>query len=122
MLLNDDVDIITLGHTDYGALEILSIEREPLGHLAVCTLLTDRLEALHIAAVAANGNDLTGLYNVGGDVDLLAVNGDVTVYNELTGLRAACAEGKAVTTLSSLRSQRARRLSPVTPRILVAIS
>ena len=58
--------------------------------------LAQRLEVLHVTALLANADDVARLHDIGGDVHLLAVDGDVAVADKLTSLRTGGGQAQAV--------------------------
>ena len=96
MLLNAEVDILALGQHYYFACEVFCIELKPLGNGLCRTFFAKLLNAGKLPCIVPDRDNLAGSYDIGSYIYLLAVNGYVTVCDELTSHGAAFAEAKAV--------------------------
>ncbi len=93
MFFNGIINIVSLGKSDNLAAEEVLVLLKPLGseHGSVFAL-SDRLESGGGAALLLNGDDVADLYDIGRNVNLLAVHGEVSVGNELSCLTAGSSE------------------------------
>ena len=57
---------------------------------------SEALEQLGRTAALSNFDDIASLHQIGGDVDLLAVDGEVGVAHQLTGLTAGSGETQTI--------------------------
>ncbi len=66
---------------------------QPCGQQGDGSILTNEaLEQLGRTAALSNFDDIAGLHQIRGDVDFLAVDGEVGVAHQLTGLTASSGE------------------------------
>ena len=97
VLLNRNVDLLAGGKTSDGALESILLALHPHGLQEHGRVLTQQaLEALGGAAALCDLDHIAGLDEVGRNVDLLAVDGEVGVADELTGLTAGHRKAHAI--------------------------
>lgn len=100
--LNDEllVDVllhlITRGEADDRGLKGLGVHREPTGDVANPVFLEAARAELAGRGRILDLNLVTWLHIVAGNVDLVAVDADVTVINELAGSRTALGEPEQV--------------------------
>ena len=78
-----EVDVLSLGESDDRTSQGSVVEGEPLNQAEVFSFLDSRPKRA-ISLVLLDGDDVAGLDDVRGDIDGLAVDGDVTVVDDLT--------------------------------------
>ena len=80
VLFHGEVHIGALRHSRNGALELVSVQRKPLGNGYEHSVFTGQLAEEHgRLAALSDGDHLTGFYLIGRNIDLLSVNGKMTV-------------------------------------------
>ena len=97
MLLDGQIDVLAGGHLHHGALQRVLVPLQPLGHQNGGGILTG--QALELGGGAAGLLDLdhvARLDQIGGDIHPLAVDGEVAVAHQLTGLTAGHGEAQTV--------------------------
>ena len=93
MLLDGNVDVLPGGQTGHGALQGVLLTLHPGGDQEHGGILAQQaLEDLRGAAGLGNLDHIAGLDLIGGNVDLPAVDGEVGVAHQLTGLTAGHGE------------------------------
>ena len=97
VLLNGNINFFAGGKANHGALEAVLIALHPGGDQEHGSVLTHQaLEDLGRAAALRDLDHIAGLDEVGRNVDLLAVDGEVRMADELTGLTAGHRKAHAV--------------------------
>ena len=97
VLLNGNINFFAGGKANHGALEAVLIALHPGGDQEHGSVLTHQaLEDLGRAAALRDLDHIAGLDEVGRNVDLLAVDGEVSMADELTGLTAGHRKAHAV--------------------------
>ena len=92
--VNVKVDLVTGRELKDGALELLDVDLEPAGDGHVLGGDQGLLDGEKVLVLGGDGNNVAGLDLSGGDVAAVAVHGDVTVTDGLTGLLAGAGEAK----------------------------
>ena len=89
LLVDLEVDVGSLRHShDLGG-QILVVRVDPLGLVDLRHFLSKGLELGALAALLLDSDHVAGLDEQRGDVDLLAVEGEVSMQNQLTSFLAA---------------------------------
>src|SRR5690606_37348979 len=96
LFLHLRVDLLTLGQGVHEDAEVRRDDLEPRRNLALAGLGVRDDERRHLAGLVAHLDDVVGRHPVARDVDLLAVDGDVTVAHQLAGHVAALGQTRAV--------------------------
>lgn len=96
-LLVDDGSNLFLGrHAGNLARELVTVAFQPVRNHSSLSQVKETGNQLLGRSLAAYGNDVARTAGVGRDIRLLAVHGDVTVGNKLTGAGTGIAEAEAV--------------------------
>ena len=90
-----EVDVFLGGHCDHLTGHGVLIAIQPLGSSNKCVVFLQLLEESIGNALLANSNNITGLDQVAGDVNAVAVDGEVAMVHQLASL--ATGVGKAQT-------------------------
>ena len=88
------VELASLGETEELALELVDIDFDIGGNLGL--LVDSFLDDLQGLAGFLEGDDIVDGAEIGRDIDLLAVDGDMAMVDKLTGLPSGRGEAKAV--------------------------
>ena len=91
-----EVDISLSGHSNNLTLEGVLITIQPLGSSNECVVFLQLLEESVGRGLLGNSDDIASLDQVAGDVDAAAVDGEMTVVNQLTSLTAGVGEAQTV--------------------------
>ena len=119
MLLDGHINVLTSGHLQDSTLQRVLVALEPLGYVDHGSVFGGQaLEAGGAAAAFLHLDHITHANQIGRNVDLLAVDGEVSVADQLTGLTAGRGEAQTI----HRRSTSVSRFSPVLPGMAEAFS
>lgn len=96
MLFEREVYILALRKLFDRCNDILLIDIHPSGYGSCVDILDKHFKFAELAAVFLQSNNIALAYFVGRNVDLLAVDGEVGVADELTGLTAGHRKAHAI--------------------------
>ena len=96
MLCDLQVDLAALGKCNNGCLCLCTVNAEPVESRTGSVSLQNTLDLIGTQAGFTDGDDVACLYKVRGDIDLLAVNCEMSVRNKLSCFGAAHCEACAV--------------------------
>src|SRR5216684_4630149 len=96
LFLDGQTDVFTLGKVHHPAQELLGIQLQPRRNAAAGSRFDGLADLVVLARFLANLDHITLAGLIGGDVDLLPVHLDVSMTDDLTGLRARGGETKGV--------------------------
>ena len=96
MFCNLEVDVFLSGQGQNLAGQGVLVAIKPLGSSDKCIVFLQLLETVVGAALLANSDDIANLNHVGGDVNALAVDGVVTVVDELTSFTTGRSKAEAI--------------------------
>ena len=91
-----EVDVCLGGHSNDLTGQSVLIAIQPLGSSNKSISFLQSLEEGIGSALLANSNHITGLDQVAGDIYPAAIDGEVTVVDQLTGLTAGVSEAQTV--------------------------
>ena len=97
-----EVDVSLSGHSDHFADQIVLIAIEPLGSSNKSVSFLQVLEESIGNALLTDSDNVTGLHQVAGNVDAVAVDGKVAMVDQLASLTAGV--GKAQTINNIIQS------------------
>ena len=97
MLLDGHVDVLAGGHGDNSTLQGVLVTLQPLGDVDHGRILSSQtLESYGRAAALLDLDHIAHAHQVGGDVDLVAIDSEMGVVHQLTGLTAGHGEAQTV--------------------------
>ncbi len=95
-LFNFEINVLSVGNIGDLSLEVLSVEIKPSDNGLCSGSFENSLKLCAVLACRCNGDSLADLCQVGGNINALAVDLEMTVYNKLTSLSSGGSPTKSV--------------------------